>query len=132
MKIKKQVSCDKNEKLADDTIDMLFRDVFPYLSNLVIFSLAHFSECGQTDGNGQFKTYGDDQFHEALGHEAFRRGLVTRPKFSIVNVDVDKFSQRELDQASYWFDNGCDWTTQEDLYAQFFLGHDRYSERNKS
>ncbi|HTZ49952.1 MAG TPA: hypothetical protein VMH20_20370 [Verrucomicrobiae bacterium] len=132
MKIKTQVSCDKNEKLTEDTINMLFRDVFPYLSNLVIFSLAHFCECGQTNVEGQFQTVGDGQFWEALGHEAFRRGLVTRPKFSIVNVDVDKFSQRDLDQAAYWFDNGPDWTTLEDSYAEFVLGHDRYSERNES
>lgn len=130
MKTNRQDSCDKNEKLTDDAIDMLFRDIFPHLSDLVVFSLAHFCECGQTDGDGQFQTDGDGQLYEALGHEAFRRGLVTRPKFSIVNVDLDKFSEKDLEQAAYWFDNGSDWTTLEDLYAEHVLGHDRYSERN--
>lgn len=131
MKAKKRVSCDKNEKLTAAAIDMLFRDVLPHLSNLVIFSLAHFSECGKAARDGHFQTEGDDQVREALGHEAFRRGLVTRPKFSIENVDLGKFSQKDLDQAAYWFDNGDDWTTLEDLYAKLVLGHDRYSERNE-
>jgi hypothetical protein len=129
MKMEKQISTDN--KIDEATIDMLFSKVFPHLSDLVIFSLGHFSECGRTNGDGQFQTYGDGQFHEALGLEAFRRRLVTSPRFSVKDVDLEKFSQQDLDQATYWFDDGDDTVTLEDYYAEHFLSHDRYGERNK-
>jgi hypothetical protein len=124
MNLNQRDSLDKNGRLDNETIKMLFCSVFPHLSNLIIFNLAHFCDGGRTDADGQFR--------EALYQELFRRGVVTTPNLYTTDVNVDKFSDDDLESVILWFDGDGDSKghTLEDHYVRLLTGRDRWAERN--
>jgi hypothetical protein len=121
MNLNQQDSLGKNERLDKETIKMLFRTVFPPMSNLVIFNLSHFCEGESTEA--------DQQFREALDQELFRRGLVTTPDLYTRDVNVDKFSDEDLESVNLWFDSDLEGCTAEDNYVRLLTGRDRWAER---
>lgn len=125
MNLNQQDSLDKNGRLDEETIKMLFCSVFPRLSDLIVFNLSHFCEGGSTDA--------DDQFRKALDQELFRRGLVTTPDLYNRDVNVDKFSDEDMESAILWFDGDGDseGPTVEDHYVRLLTGRDRWAERNR-
>jgi hypothetical protein len=80
MGVRKLNSFTEHEMLYQWTIDILFREPFPHLSNLFMFNLAYFSVGGND--------YADGQFRQALTLELFRRGLLDAPELCDGNVNV--------------------------------------------
>ena len=125
MKVKKLDSSYENEKLDQETIKMLFVSVFPRMSNLAVFNLAYFFVGGSTEA--------DDQLREALNQELFRRGLVTTPDLYNRDINVDKFSDDDMESVNMWFagDDDPDGLTHEDTYVRLLTGRDRWAERKR-
>ena len=115
----------ENERLQQDTVNLLFSSVFPRMSNLVILNFAYFCVSARTDA--------DVQFRQALDQELFRRGLLTGPDFCSANVNVDKFSDDDMSSVDMWFagEGDPDGYTHEDHYVKLLTGRDRWAERKR-
>jgi hypothetical protein len=121
LKLEKLDSFDEFQEIDQFTINRLFRDVFPLLSNLAIFNFAYFSVACDDDV--------DQQFRQALNHELFRRGLLEAPDSSLESVIVDKFTNEEKDAIDKWFACDPEEPTVEDRYVELLTDRDRWSER---
>jgi hypothetical protein len=125
MKAQKLNSTDKDEKIGSVYLNILFRAVFPYMSNVVVFNLAYFCLGGSTTA--------DSEFRGALIQELFRRGLLRSPYIDEpYNVNVDEFTEEEVDSINSLFACDQEKPTPEDTYVELFTDRDRWTERNTS
>ena len=113
-----------HERIEWWAMERLFCDIFPHLSNLVIFNLAYFCLGGTTRA--------DHQFRKALIQEAFRRGLVQTPDVTSLdeNVNLKKFTEKDVKSINILFACDQEEPTTEDSYVNLFTDRDRWEERN--
>ncbi|MGB7728503.1 MAG: hypothetical protein WBL50_10750 [Candidatus Acidiferrum sp.] len=114
-------SLDEREKLDQYTLSLLFRAVFPQMSDMFVFTIAYFSE-------GDYNKV-DEQFRRALKQELFRRRLLEAPHSSLDDVNVDKLLEDDLCSFESWFACDAEERTLEDRYLRLLTGRDRFAER---